>query len=105
MRDRHTLWFDDAERGRRGVRVSPEQATLLRSVLEDGDALVLDIAPTVAGSSVPWVRCVRRGGETLLDDSARLRWGTGRQTCTRGSLPAVEVRACDAVRSFSTTDR
>lgn len=73
VQGRRTLWFDDTERGRRGVRVTREQALLLQSLLVDGDVLELDLAPTVAGSRVPWVWRVRRGDEVLLDDSARLR--------------------------------
>ena len=69
----HFLWFDDAERGRRGVRVTAEQDRALHAVLEDGDPLTLDIAPTVEGSTVRWVWRLRRGNEVLLDDSARLR--------------------------------
>ena len=72
-RGQHFLWFDDETRGRRGVRVRAEQDRLLRPLLAEGDALTLDVAPTVAGSTVPWVWRVRRGDEVLLDDSDRLR--------------------------------
>lgn len=72
-RGQHFLWFDDDERGRRGVRVSEGNDRLLRPLLEVGDPLTLDIAPTVEGSTVPWVWRVRRGEEVLLDDSALLR--------------------------------
>ena len=72
-RGQHFLWFDDEARGRRGVRVSAAQERLLRPLLEIGDPIVLDVAPTVEGSAVPWVWRVRRDGEVLLDDSARLR--------------------------------
>ncbi len=70
---RHYLWFDDPERGRRGVRLGPAQARLLKTELSTGDELILDIAPTVEDSTVQWVWRVRRGDEVLLDDSARLR--------------------------------
>ena len=69
----HFLWFDDVERGRRGVRLTAEQDRMLKPLLEDGDPLTLDVAPTVEGSTVRWVWRLRRGNEVLLDDSARLR--------------------------------
>ena len=68
---RHYLWFDDGER-RRGARVTVAQRDALAE-LAPGDALTLDLAPTVSGSSTLWVWRVARDGVVLLDDAARSR--------------------------------
>jgi len=65
------LWIDTDSR-MRGARLKPSQFEALRS-LQQGDAITVDIAPSVAGSTTFWLWRLEYGGVLLIDDEAQLR--------------------------------
>lgn len=62
---KHYIWYTDGERAR-GARVTARQKAQL-AVLNEGDALTLELAPRVAGSTTMWAYRIHHEGKLLID--------------------------------------
>ncbi len=67
---RHYLWVTHNDESR-GVRIQPAQALLLDALERDAD-IVLQAAPTVAGSRTVWLWYLAQHGNVLIDNEALL---------------------------------
>lgn len=67
----HFLWIQTNSRTR-GARLRPLQFVALQS-LQQGDAIKVAMAPSVAGSTTFWLWRLEHDGTLLIDDEAQLR--------------------------------
>lgn len=79
---RHYLWLRVESGGsasaaqdgaRRGFRLLPQHAAMARQQLTLDDDVIVDVAPTVAGSETRWLWRLAIDDLVLIDDSERLR--------------------------------
>ena len=62
---KHYLWLETTTR-KRGARINPEYVAVLQGI-DKGDAVTVEMAPTVSGSKTLWVYRVLADGQLLLD--------------------------------------